>query len=227
LQVLTRLRRQSRARAVDLARQPLTPDQLLTLAGRGDLRLVRSDQDLLEVVVEMLNLLQDEITNGAWRDLWNDGRTGRPEPKREDDISDWIQRHLRIVMSAAVLDREVQVDRPRGGGIGNRIDLTATAAAGQFPTPLARVGLEAKLVDHPELLTAMARQLVVRYLAVMNREHGVYLVYWITPSQRPQSWRSGLPNTASDLMSELRRQADGLTPEFHIRPFLLDISRPA
>jgi hypothetical protein len=225
--LLTRLRRQSRARAVDLARQPLTPDQLLTLVGRGDLRLVRSDRDLIEIVIEMLNRLQDEIANGAWRDLWNDSRTTQPEPKREDDISDWVQRHLSILMSTAILDREVQVDRPRGGGIGNRIDLAATAAAGQSPTPLARVGVEAKLIDHPELLTAMATQLVERYLGVMNREHGVYLVYWVTPSQRPESWRSGLPNADTDLMSELRRQADGLLPEFHIRPFLLDISHPA
>jgi hypothetical protein len=43
---------------------------------------------------------------------------------------------------------------------------------------------EAKLVTDSTLLTAMHDQLVQRYLLPAGYQHGIYLVYWVDPSQR-------------------------------------------
>ncbi len=126
--------RQARARAADIVYTGLSPRQLLQLLSRADTRLVRHDSDLLEVLLSQLDQLQHELTRQqASRDLWNLGESSTP--KSEDDISDWIRRQLRIrLTSATIIDREIQVARPRTG-IGTRIDLTATTHAATQQRP--------------------------------------------------------------------------------------------
>ena len=66
------------------------------------------------------------------------------------------------------------------------IDLTATTKT--MNGDKARVFVEAKRVDNRELMTATKNQLIDRYLVPKNRRHGIYLVYWITPTQRADGW---------------------------------------
>ncbi len=105
--------RRARAQEANLAFTPLEPQELLSLLSRADARLVRTNDDLLRVVIENLRELQHEITHGnAWRDLGNLG--AEPTPKSEDDISDWIQRNLKTLLSKnSIIDREPQVRRRR------------------------------------------------------------------------------------------------------------------
>jgi hypothetical protein len=216
----------ARRRRADLDHHMVTPRQLLDLLSRGDARLVRDDAALLEVLVRQLELLQDDIHyRDAFRDLWNEPRQAEPTPKGEDDISDWIRRWLDERLNGGVIvDREVQVRRPKGGGIGTRIDLTLTGATGHGL--LARVLVEAKRVDNPELPTAMRDQLVDRYLIPMERSHGLFLVYWIDPDQRQDNGRrSGLSDVPT-LMTQLTEQASvASNAGLRIVPFVLDISR--
>lgn len=222
--ILRRLLRHARTRAADHAMAPLRPHQLLSLLNQADARLVRSDDDLLEVVVEQLTALQHElISDGAFRDLWNETR-----PKREDDISDWIRRHLQHRLGGGtIIDREVHVSRQGGGGIGTRVDLAATTTTATQPANVARITIEAKHIHHPDLLTALTDQLAHRYLEPDGRRHGIYLTYWVAPEQRPSAWSRHGPHDQRELADKLNRQAAGLNPDFAIRPFIFDISRPS
>jgi hypothetical protein len=126
-----------------------------------------------------------------------------------------------------VVDREVQVDRPRGRGIGTRIDLTLTAARATSTT-LARVLVEAKRVDNAGLLTALQDQLVARYLEPLGLTHGLYLVYWIRSEQRPPGWSRSAARDMSELQAELTQQAKAVTRTLGIEVivYVLDVSRP-
>jgi hypothetical protein len=214
--------RNARARQADLALTPTPPAQLLELLRRADARLVRDDADLQRVIIRQLDRLQHDIAhNGAFREIWNG-----EQHQSEDDISDWIQRRFRDqITSGVIVDREVQVLRPKQQGIGTRIDLTATARTNS--RDMACVLIEAKHLGNDELLDAMTDQLIERYLVPRGRSHGVYLVYWITPAQRPKDWSRRQFVQPIDLMTVLRKQADvAKKTGFHIEPYILDISRP-
>ncbi|WP_143271477.1 hypothetical protein [Amycolatopsis echigonensis] len=221
--ILSRCIRRARDRATDLTFIPIEPAELLQLLGRADARIVRNDEDLQTVVVETLRDLQHVISREAYRDLWNLGTV--PNPKSEDDISDWLRRNLEQRLGGgAVVGRELQVRRPTDRGIGTRIDLTAAVSTDTHPRHQATVIAEAKLVNHRELLTALHGQLVERYLEQTGLRCGIYLVYWVDPAQRPPPWRQDRLDLAN-LMQELTEQARSHEPELKIVPFALDISR--
>jgi hypothetical protein len=221
--VLRRYERTARIRQADLSIAATRPRDLLELLRSRDARMVRDDDDLLSVVVEQLDILQHQITyNGAFRDLW-DGAV----PKCEDDISDWIRRNLEMRFDGnLVVDREVQVLRRGQRGSGTRIDLTATAPTSTQPPSTARMAIEAKLVDNDELMNAMHGQLIHRYLVPADLTHGMYLVYWITPEQRPDGWSHTKARTIHQLREELDDQARRAPQDLRIRPYILDLSRP-
>lgn len=223
--VIGRYIRNSRTQAANLAFIPVDPKDLLTLLGRADARLVRTDADLLRVVIENLRELQHEMTN-SFRDVWNciDGKWA---PKSEDDISDWVQRNLRArLTTGSIVGREVQVNRPGSGGIGTRIDLAATSVTATHPISTAQVIIEAKVINHSKLMTAMVDQLAQQYLVPTRVNHGIYLVYWVSPEQRPSTWTRRDRDDRDAVMRALERQASDLGSNVTIRPFLLDISRP-
>ncbi|VVJ21482.1 Uncharacterised protein [Amycolatopsis camponoti] len=208
----------ARARQADLALGTTSPRSLLNLLRRGDARLVRDDADLQHVLLQQLDELQHYLA-AAWREIWRGDR-----PRTEDDISDWLERRLGERLDGVIVDREIQVKRDRPG-IGTRIDLTATTKTMGGDT--ARVLVEAKLVDNGELDTAMQAQLIDRYLVPLKRRYGIYLVYWITPTQRPDGWSktkaADKVALERDLAGQARRAAEA---GFRIAPYVLDISRP-
>jgi hypothetical protein len=216
-----RARRQAADQAIAAIARP-DPSALLRLLGRADARLIRRAADLTEVLIVQLQQIQHEITHqGASRDLWNI-IGNEAVPASEDDISDWVRRQLAPRLSiATTIDREVQVERKRRG-MGTRIDLTVTAPAATHPAAAVRVITEAKLVTNDSLMTAMHNQLVSRYLIPAGLQHGIYLVYWVPPSQRRTRKRTHTDQ--GELLRQLQRQAASADEDFQITPFLLDIS---
>ncbi len=171
-------RRAARTRAADLAYAHPQPYELLALLGRADARLVRHSSGLLSVIVEQLHEIQHYVRHGGFRDLWNLIEGHEALPKSEDDISDWICHQLQSRLNnGSVVDREVQVERPKSRGVGTRIDLTATSPTVTHPVGIARVIAEAKLINNRSLHTALPDQLVRQYLQPAALHHGIYLVY--------------------------------------------------
>ncbi|WP_254897368.1 hypothetical protein [Amycolatopsis sp. Hca4] len=217
-QALAYYYRIARARQADLSLGTTPPRTLLNLLRRGDARLVRDDADLQHVLLQQLDELQHYLA-GAWREIWDNGL-----PQTEDDVSDWLERRLDERLDELIIDREVQVRR-RNRGVGTRIDLIATTKT--VDGDKARVFVEAKRIDNRELMTAMKNQLIDRYLIPKNRRHGIYLVYWITPDQRPGGWSRTNAADRATLKHELDEQArQAAETGFLIMPYILDISCP-
>jgi hypothetical protein len=211
----------AQTRQAELAVTPTDPADLMHLLRRGDARLVRDDTEFLDVLVEQFDLLQHELRHkNAFREIWDDTR-----PQVEDDITDWVERRLSERLSSdLVVDREVQVARPKGRGIGTRVDLNARmwTTSGK---PI-QVVIEAKRIDNAELMTAMHNQLIDRYLVPEGLRHGIYLVYWITPVQCPTSWSRTVKHNLAELELQLTEQAEAAAGRgFTIRPYILDVSR--
>jgi hypothetical protein len=208
----------ARVRQADLSLGTTPPHTLPNLISRGGARMVGDDADLQHVLLQEFEELQRYLA-GAWREIWNGDR-----PQIEDDVSDWLERRLSERLNGLIIDREVQVKRDRPG-IGTRIDLTATTKTTGGDT--ARVLIEAKRVNNDEVETAMQDQLIDRYLIPKNRRHGIYLVYWITPTQRPDGWSRTKRADMATLARELDEQARQVAEDgFRIVPYILDISRP-
>jgi hypothetical protein len=214
--------RRARQQATTLTLARPDPPALLRMLNRSDARLIRRTSDLTAVMIAQLQQIQHELTyQGASRDLWSFGGD-RTEHASEDDITDWLRRQLAQRLTiATTIDREVQVE-PRKRGMGTRMDLIVTAPAVTYPAAAVRVITEAKLVTNSTLMTAMHDQLISRYLIPAGLQHGIYLVYWISPSQRRTS--KSTHTDRAELLRELKRQGAGSGQDIHVTPFLLDVS---
>lgn len=214
----------ARAREAVTKWRPVPPGTLMEFLARGDARLVRDSAGLLAVLLEQLDQIQQDIHGRAsFRFLWDkEPGTKDASPKNEDTISDWVAHELRLRLNPhVVVDREIQVTRRSNAGVGTRIDITASSGG----TDVGRVIFEAKLVNNPELQTAIDNQLVGQYLAPIGITHGIYIVYWTTPKLRPKNWHKKYPD-AEALAEALREQAQRHGPTKHIEVIVLDISRP-
>ncbi|MEU2258475.1 hypothetical protein ABZ540_35515 [Nocardia xishanensis] len=219
------LLREARTREALAGWRPLQPDTLMELLDSGDARLVRDSAGLLTVLIDQLDQIQRDIRGRAeFRSLW-DGEPGIADasPKGEDTISDWLAGQLRLRLRPhVVIDREIQVTRPKTKGVGTRIDITATSGG----VALGRVAFEAKLVNNRSLMTAIADQLVGQYMEPAELTHGIYIVYWTTRELRPSSWQKKHPN-ADVLAKQLREQTRRHIPNKHIEVVVLDIGPSA
>ena len=152
-----------RRREAELKHRVLPPGTFMTLLESADARLVRDDASLTSVIVEQLDHIAGDIPLGAFRDVWN-GHPGTEGGtlKAEDDISDYLQRQLRLRLSPHVaIDREIQVSRTKATGTGQRMDIIATVTGGG-PTVGRDHRSQADL--HRDLMTALDDQLVSQYL---------------------------------------------------------------
>ncbi|WP_447646186.1 hypothetical protein [Nocardioides zeae] len=206
--------------------EPIEPTALNHVLTDGDARLIRNNDGLMTVLLEQLDAIQHDLHERMlYRSVW-DGEPGGADatPKIEDDISDWLAHELRLRLAPhVVVDRELQVSRPKHAGIGTRIDITVTSPAGR---ELARIAFEAKRIEHNELLTALDDQLVDRYMKPADLTHGIYLVYWVRLDRRPSRWKKHFPDRQA-LVDNLTTQAEAHLPARHVRVVVLDIGPSA
>jgi hypothetical protein len=194
-----------RARAEENQRRqswvPPSPSELVALAARPELRFVESGEQLLRVIRESLERAQEELQGEtpAVRDLWNDlglrDNVRYYTPKSENELSDWLARFMRrdLAGRGIVVNREVEISRPAGAGLGERTDVHVTAFSKDPERPsLIRAVVEVKGCWHRELGTALETQLVARYLRGTDNRYGLYVAGWFTSDHwEPSDWRRG------------------------------------
>ncbi|MET7379903.1 hypothetical protein ABZT08_13980 [Streptomyces sp. NPDC005526] len=187
---LRRLARRAARQAAQRHIRPLSVHKLRELAADHSLRVVADEAQLLDVVMEALDRVQEALSgpNGMAILLWNRaGATGDAAmwPMWEEDFSDLVMGLLKIQLGGQriILNREVQVDRPGAGG--GRTDIHIQAADPSYNTEPFTVITEAKGCWNRELPTALADQLVARYLR-RPRTAGILLVGFFDCDQ----WRS-------------------------------------
>lgn len=215
--------------------RPPGPRELLALMGAPHARIVQSAGQLAEVLLESLGRLEQELhgETPSVEFLWNEWREGdelRFKPKKENQLSDWIKRHLEKDLGGRriVVNREVEIRPTEPLRPGQRTDLLvqaiASGPAGQDEA--VSVIIEVKGCWNAELWTAMREQLVGRYLAENACQQGIYLVGWYAcaywdearshPSEGPVSTRGRARQLLEAQARELSRGSS------QVRAFVLD-----
>lgn len=72
---------------------------------------------------------------------------------------------------------------------------------------------------------SISEQLVERYLDSDPFRDGIYLVYWIDPSERP-STSAGETTTVEECHEGLANLVAALAPDVRVAPYALDITQP-
>lgn len=154
---------------------PPTAIELLEVLSDSNKRLVRTDSELLDAVIESLERLQDRLqgANPIVRILWNESRSCR-SPKEENFFSDVVRDHLEqdLVHRGVAAQREVEIRRlnPKAP-IGERGDILVAGTSLDPHDVLGSVTVvvESKGCWESRLETAMEDQLRQRYL--IGRSH--------------------------------------------------------
>jgi hypothetical protein len=161
--------------------ESVSPSQLLSLIQDRGKRVVETDEQLVSVIMESLDRLQAKLHDElpAVRDLWN-SKGSKFWPKDEQDVSDYIVRHLKedLRERGIIVNREVQIRRGTGDGTGQSTDIHVDAVDGGHKR-LAAI-IEVKGNWNPELSDAMRTQLRDRYLKDNSCKNGIYLVGWFS-----------------------------------------------
>jgi hypothetical protein len=216
--------------------QPVSIAEFLALALDRDKRLVETGGDLIEVILESLRRLDAKLHGElpTAKYLWNEWQKIF-RPKDEQDLSDYVARHLTEDLKdrGIVVNREVQIRRGTGGGSGQLTDIHIDAVIqgaqpGSYET--IYVIIEVKGNWHPELWTAIETQLRGRYLKENHRRDGIYLVGWFscnkwddTDNRKGQVPPIRLSEAAAILADQaVKLSADG----YLIRSYVLDASLP-
>jgi hypothetical protein len=160
--------------------RPAEPEEVVRLCRERAGRLVESEDQLLEVVVESLFTIGERmVRRGEYESYWHEpqgkGDLKSLRPKDENMLSGFIAARLEdhLVGQGIVINREVEVRR------GNKTDIYVTAISRRKATyePITVV-IETKGCWHPELALAMESQLMGEYMSVTGRNRGIYLVGW-------------------------------------------------
>lgn len=214
---------------------PPSPEHFLELTRRKGSRLVRSADQLLELLVESLQRLQTKLQGETPQVefLWDRIDQNRWRPKDESSLANYIKGFLKddLEQAGVVALREVEIRRSVGKGTGQTTDIHVTglvpsSVEGKF-NPV-RVIIEVKGCWHPEVTTAMKTQLVERYLRDNPCRHGLYVVGWFCCSL----WDDADPKkkqspkwSVEEARMEFDRQAKELSANgLVIRSVVLDVA---
>jgi len=214
--------------------QPVSVRELLSLAQDRDNRFVTTGAQLIEAIVESLDRLHSKLHGEmpASRDLWNN-RKDSWWPKDEQDLADYVARHLNEDLNCRgiIVNREVQIRRGTGDGTGQRTDIHVDAVipgaqAGNYERTYVIV--EVKGNWNTELLTAMETQLRDRYLKDNRCRDGVYLPGWFICTKWDDAdtrKKHCSPMTLQEAKTFFSRQAAALSQGgFQIESYVLDAS---
>ncbi len=165
---------------------PPRPEDILKLTDSSDKRLIQSGDQLLDLLTESLVRLRQSLhgENPRVFDLWNTPKNAW-RPKEEVHLSGYVASHLErdIGGHAVVVNREVEIRRMPGDGMGEQTDIHVDAITrGQEEATSHRITaiIEVKGSWNAELNEAMETQLVNRYLKLSGVQHGMYLVGWFS-----------------------------------------------
>lgn len=190
-------------------------------------RLLRTTDDLLDVLLEELDL----VTKEAKRHL---SMLYHPKPRRNERLhEDALQAYLDCRLS----DRLPGVLRESGVPFINREPLAAGDTKNDFRVQAfstdkvhLTVVVEVKWSDNPDVSTSLVTQLGEDYLLRNGLTHGIYLVGWsgatkpwkstLNPAPEPRSSRDAWQK-ALDIQAELFCQAHG---GLRITPLVMDLA---
>ena len=219
---------------------PPTVTEVMQLCSNPKARLIASEADLMDVVVDSLEEIGRELQGGLMQahPLWSEwpdpkkdtGKRGPKikhyQPKDEENFSRYVADQLghKLKIKGVIIDREVEIRK------GQYTDILVHAAPksrsrGTFEQ--VTVVIEAKGSWHADIKTAMKDQLVDTYLKDNHCRHGIYLIgwfqcdFWDTNDSRnkPQM----LANSIEEARDTMNQQAASLSQsDLDVRAVILD-----
>jgi hypothetical protein len=238
----------ARANAFALDWSAPSPKDLAALFEDARRRLVRSEAELAELLVEVLNaiaadlpghceLLWDRLPKSVVPKSYRDKEAWLPKP--EAALSAYTAHELlnRLNQRGLAVNREVLVRPTDAYGAGERTDILIEATArddpvqGAIPHRLAVV-IEVKGAWNKDLNSAQREQLAGRYLPDAHTSTGIFLVGWYSPdlwTYRGDRRRARVTRIDRDKMfQELNIQASAISKDLGMLtvPHVLEIARP-
>ena len=174
--------------------------------------------DLVALMVDRLHDISDNVrgdNSNLWRQFWNEDRYGRPTGAKIEDS-------CRDALLAILTERlPAMVDAAPEGryAADNRADIRASCAGFNVP-------VEIKKNSHPDLWSAMRRQLMGKYTTdPATSGYGVYLVLWFGANMTRRHPDGIRPSTPEELG---RRLEQDLTAEEarKISVIVMDVTKP-
>ena len=214
--------------------RPISIAQFLALALDRDKRFVDGGSQLVETIVESLDRLHAKLHGElpAVRDLWNTPK-GEFSPKDEQEVADYVARHLNEDLRGRgiIVNREVQIRRGIGDGTGQRTDIHVDAVMpGEPKRDVDRTYaiVEVKGNWNAELFSAMETQLRDRYLNENRCKDGIYLIAWFACPKWSETdlRRAKCPKVSlSEARESFSKQASELSHDgYFVRSHVLDSS---
>ncbi len=217
--------------------EPLTIHEFYQMMSSPDIRNIRCESELLDIILESLEKLEQKLQGEtpAAIDLWNHMDQKKYRPKDENTFSDYIKRHLDDDLKKRIITtREPQIRKGRGNRPGENLDITVELPATDN-RPSLKVIIECKGCWHTDIYNAMKNQLVDRYLKDNSCQYGLYLVGWYGCSicynqtcrnknniKKTKPCQKGAIN---DLKAGLEKQANDLSKNgLYIKMFVLNVA---
>ncbi|MXZ99078.1 MAG: hypothetical protein F4076_03150 [Acidimicrobiaceae bacterium] len=174
---------------------------------------------------DLAALLQDRIADIAahirgsndnpWRNYWKDDRRRPPaEPKHEDSCRDALLADLKSRLPA-------EVDAAPEGryAADNRADIRANCSGFNVP-------IEIKKNSHPDLWTAIRRQLLGKYTTdPATSGYGIYLVLWFAPNATKTPPDGNRPDIPQALRAKLEQELTADEAR-KISVIVMDVTKP-
>jgi hypothetical protein len=211
---------------------PPKPSEIRKLVSNKNLRYIKNEYDLMNVVGESLKKLENEMhgETPCVTSLWN-SKPAQIIPKEEVELSNFIKTHLNRDLKNFIVNREVEIRGRRGNVSGEEPDiLVQTFRYDTHNLPIEKLTLiiETKCCWHNDFMTAMQTQLLDRYLKNNQCKNGLYISGWyLCDSWDKSDYRldktCGLNMSFDDVREYLAKKANSLSRDgVIIESFVLD-----
>ena len=205
----------------------LTLRIVMALLSRADFRLLRNQDDLLDVLLEVLGVISKDATEDLSLLYFPPKKGCARERLNEDALQAYIRRRLRDLLPSRINTLPFEALREDQVKFGERLDIRVIAPV-SGPLKQAQVVIELKWSDNKGTKASLITQLGRRYLLRESLTHGIYLVGW------NGTWaaKRGAEPSLHHLSQFLKTQAGEFTGESgegkgcRIEPIVLDLSFP-
>jgi len=184
--------------------------------------VIASIGDLQRQVLSLLNDYQVWLKGKtpAVEDLWD---TVAGVPKKEDAVSGHLERFLRDRLpNATFANREVQISRKlaEGGEAGTRTDIWIDCET--VCQEKVNLCIEVKRSCNREAKTALADQLVAKYMSPGRADAGILLLAWFHCAAWKANVKKSVWVSSAEAKAELEKQVQAETTDKPLDCFVLD-----
>lgn len=209
--------------------QPIKPESFMKLKNDSNKRYIKSEYDLLWVVMEKLDKLQKRLQNQEQSDAiiyWNTDPDVKP--KDENFMSDRIKNFLtsELIDKEVIINREVEIEK------GNKTDIHITAhIKNKYEINTLKLVIEVKGCWNKDLKKDFQNQLVDKYLNGKGIRTGIYLIGWFLCDKwdREKDYKyDATPKftllEAKEFFYKQRNKITKKYPQLVVKEFVLDLS---